>query len=221
MKRRTTKFGDVLLWQMTDSGGEPGNGPKRRTWVTAPWMHEFDRQFFPCTPIENWDANIYVNVDAEGPDDIEDVLLQISPGNYHFVNDRVREVVEFSCPGHAQFLPVQLRRNRPGWRPPGQYWLMHWLRLVDCFDREKSDWEQLERGIMMRYDGLVIDMTKIPEQVLGCRMVHRKMKLLVRPLVRDAFIAANIRGMYFIPMRTSPSGWNPPRDTIWQPVPGL
>ncbi|HLP83801.1 MAG TPA: DUF1629 domain-containing protein [Phycisphaerales bacterium] len=140
MAKRTPKYGDVQLWQMTDSGGEPGSGPKRRTWVTAPWMHEFDRQFFPCTPIVNWDDRLFVDIDADGPDDMEDVLLQISSGNYHFVNNRVRDVVESICPGHAQFLPISLRRKgKPRWQAPGPYWLMHWLRLVDCFDREKSD----------------------------------------------------------------------------------
>ncbi len=109
------------------------------------------------------------------------------------------------APGHAQFLPVTLRAtDGADLSGAGEYWVANWLNLVDCFDEARSDCLRDDStNQILSVMTLVIDESRVPENVLVFRCARATWKLVIRPVVKRALIKARIRMATFYRLRTT------------------
>ncbi len=122
-----------------------------------------------------------------------------SPG--HIASDRLRRLIEREAPGHAEFLPVGLVwRNKPA--NLGNYWMINWLHMVDCFDRARSKYTTVPdkhepEGQRLSFDKLVINSRKIPRAIAVCRLTYYENIVVIRRSLREVLDAHGITGCQF------------------------
>lgn len=122
------------------------------------------RSFSRCEWISDWPDDVVVEVESAGAGP-EDLPWWQSPGT--FGSDRFRQTVERVAPDHAQFLPVKLRYDGGAVITEilgfGRYWIVNWLKLVDCLDPVAS---QLDlSGEYPKFQWDYIDSSLVPPNV--------------------------------------------------------
>ncbi len=144
---------------------------------------------------------VVVDMDSRSP--VEDMPWCGSRG--HIVSDRLRRLIEANAPKHAQFLPaILLFDGEP--LDIGCYWATNWLHMVDCFHRELSEYDRIEDGsepdgFRLSFDNLVIDASRIPPEILVCRVKHYENVCLIRQRLRSVLDAAGVTGVQYYPVQ--------------------
>lgn len=131
----------------------------------------------------------------------EDVLFSAPP--YMTVADRFKEFVERHAPDHCEFCPVYIEWPARYPKMP-QYWYTNWLKVIDCFDREKSD-------VQLNYYGngahswveYVIDPARVPDDALIFRLDGQRTSIIVRRSLKLLLDRHKFRYLAWDPMRTS------------------
>lgn len=189
MKRRP----NAKFWELFNVAGHDS-----QRWIaTSSDMFGLYDRLFECRPIDTWTPPV---VNCKSPHIFEDILIQKD-----IYSSRARQVFEEVAPGHAQFLPVILRStDGADLSGAGEYWVANWLNLVDCFDEARSEcFRDQKTGRICSVMTLVIDESKVPENVSVFRCARATWKLVVRPVVKRALIEAKIRMAAFYRLRTT------------------
>ena len=123
-------------------------------------------------------------------------------GAVHVVSARFRELIERHCPGDAIFLPIGVRRNG---RPfgPAPYWVAHWVRALDCLDRErsKSFVMKLRNGQTEEvFTSPCVDLAKVPPEVQVWRARPPMSSVFIRDEMRSKIEDAKLSGCQFYPV---------------------
>jgi hypothetical protein len=112
------------------------------------------------------------------------------------VSDRLRALLEAEAPGAAEYLPVHLQGPRSR-ELPGPYWVMNWVRLLDCLDEEAS-MDEDEKGRFVQVP--VIDPSRIPpDATLGLLKGYEVVKL-IRDDLRIKIEKAGLTGLKYSPI---------------------
>lgn len=83
------------------------------------------------------------------------------------------------------------------------YWTLHTENIADCIDFNKSVWwdeDHLKRGCNLRFRKIVLDYSKIPENMKIFVIKHMKILIIVHQDIKDAFEKNELIGGKFIPL---------------------
>jgi hypothetical protein len=92
------------------------------------------------------------------------------PPQPQVVSNAMKLFFEEHAPGDGQFLPITIRQQRGRFFEQGEYWCVHWVKVIDCIDWARSRWkkqrndqglEWFEFGFM----GAIFDPSKVPHDV--------------------------------------------------------
>jgi hypothetical protein len=131
----------------------------------------------------------------------EDVLFSAPP--YMTVSDRFKVAIEEIAPDHCEFCPVHI--DWPELYPPmPRYWYTNWLKVIDCYDREKSDVDLDYYGPGAHsWNEYVIDPDMVSPDVLIFRLGERRISIVVRRSLKLLLDKHKFRYLSWDPMRTS------------------
>ncbi|MBL8887754.1 MAG: hypothetical protein JNK16_13935 [Phycisphaerales bacterium] len=112
-------------------------------------------------------------------------------GFYHVVSDRLRMLLEEKAPNHTQFLRVYpYFRGRAA--DVGPYWVANWLFVVDCLDREATDWFSTGEISIP-----AIRVSKIPRSKLVFRIEGAAEYTVAHARLKDLVTSSGLRGCQF------------------------
>jgi hypothetical protein len=116
------------------------------------------------------------------------------------VSAKVRQVLEARAPSQVQFLPVELSVERA--LPPITYWLVNTLRVLECYHPKLSKWKVLSvpSKTWWSFSKLVIDRSRVPENIAIFREVHCSTPIIIRTELRRALEVAGVTGAQFYPI---------------------
>lgn len=101
-----------------------------------------------------WSGSYEAVADEPGP--LEDMPWC----DMDIVSDRFKELLCAIAPGCAQFLPMHVRDYR-GRTARQMYWVVNWLRIVDCIDMTHTDVMYVPKGDPI-YVSIAINCAKVP-----------------------------------------------------------
>lgn len=120
--------------------------------------------------------------------------LFVSEGLKAFLND-IPELAEA-----VQFLPFGII-DKKGKRIPGDYYLAHVTRSIDCFDRQKGAFKPHPKtGKVWRIRTIEVEQDKIPDDVKIFRLGEDESRILLRSDVVDAIHAQGFTGLSVNPV---------------------
>lgn len=87
--------------------------------------------------------------------------------------------------------------------PP--YWMVNFMQMMDCYHRSLSDFNILDDpsepdGKRFSFNKLVIDSSRVPEDVLLCRVYRYENVVIVRRRLREVLDAHGITGVQYYPV---------------------
>ncbi len=184
---------NAKFWTLFNMGGHDS----QRWMCNSVDMCRLQNRLFMCIQMSDWIPPV---IHCDPPHIFEDVLIQTD-----VYSSRAKQVFEEVAPGHAQFLPVTLRStDGADLSGAGEYWVANWLNLVDCFDEARSECLRDDAtNEILSVMTLVIDETRVPENVVVFRCARASWKLVVRPVVKRALVKAKIGMAAFYRLRTT------------------
>lgn len=119
----------------------------------------------------------------------------------YLASDRLRAFLKEILPGQQQFLPTKLVRKGKT-VTDFRYWAVNWLRMVDCFDRERSEYQVVPvpghpNETRHSFDRLVINKAAVPEDAAVFRVQHYETVVIARDWVRKRLEYAGMTGCQF------------------------
>lgn len=138
--------------------------------------------------IADWDSSLVIRCDDPGP--MEDFPW----AKEHIVSDRLRSLLETHAPGCAQYLAVTLAHH-DGRRVSEPYWIANWLHTVDFYDRTHTDMISTADGVT--FFEVVIDASKIPDEIPICRMRDFSNYIVVRDDIKQLIKTSGMTGCQF------------------------
>jgi hypothetical protein len=135
---------------------------------------------------------------SRGP--LEDMPWSI--GSAPIVSDRLKRILEKHAPQHGEYWPVEIY-GRHADTGGMNYWLVNWLRVVDCFDRSASDYDIVQDHAgdsRYRFRKLVITEAAVPRRAKLFRVLHFPEIQIVRRNLLMTIAAAGITGYQTYPI---------------------
>jgi hypothetical protein len=149
-------------------------------WKTKYLLHQ--ARVMPRT---EWPADPPL-IRCQRPGPQPDVLSEST--DLYVVSGCLRAFLDAEAPGACQFLAVRL--EGPGGKaPPGEYWVVNWLRAIECM-HESSYGDEVDESGKRKVWYPVIDPSIVPpDAVLGIVEGFRGMRLIrgdLRKKIKDA-----------------------------------
>ncbi|MBS0197688.1 MAG: hypothetical protein JSR77_13115 [Planctomycetes bacterium] len=197
----TWRADGALFYRLTSTGEDPEHEkPADRCFghaVLSEGISIFD--LFDSKEIRDWKhGTLFVEPGVRLDD------LPWNTANQLIVSDRLKALLEDLAPRQVQYLPMKVIRakwklvdlsrfvvQRKGSRilaPLGSYWLMNTLMEVDCMNVE------LAKTDLYR---TCIETSRVPPNVQVFRIKGRAASAFCRRKVREACVAAGMRGVQF------------------------
>lgn len=182
--------------------GNADNSDRERSSVREEAPLEILRQFNLGVPVLSPPPPIRVRVDGRIP-------LEDMPWSLHceVVSDRFRKFIEEHAPEHAQFFQVDFYGPKK-LLPTQPYYIINWIRVIDCIDMQKSDYERYEilgsNGVFRnRFYSIVIDENRVQDDVKVFRLKHCEHYVGIRDDFAKQMRAAGLTGIqiYDLPHR--------------------
>ena len=87
----------------------------------------------------NWPRELAFTADQDFPDDLLLIDGFANTEGVFPVSNSVKEFLEGKCLRDVEFVPIKILDHRSN--PVADYWLVHPTLVVDCIDRDRSDFE--------------------------------------------------------------------------------
>lgn len=205
MERKANQDQKVKRFMTLSCSG--GNECKR--WMVSPgWDVTTEMSVRRRALISEWSEASAI-VESKGGIQIEDMPWSID--NNFIISDRFRKFLEREAPGHAQFLGIRFT-GPAKLVPKERYWLVNWLKEIDCLDRARS----MEEGTAGPYvKWVVIDPARVPDDVLVGYVVGALPDLFMRGDLIRKIKKAGVTGPQFRELWYSTDADAPPPS--WRP----
>ncbi len=131
---------------------------------------------------------------------IEDFPFNVG-GDIVQLSQRAKEVLEAEAPGQCEYIEQYV--GPPPHEDHGpiagcidyKMYVLNILNLVDCIDREKSDW----RGPNGTYVNIVMDVSKVPDHLKIFRVLDHEFAVYIRDPLYRAMKFAKLTGFTVVP----------------------
>ena len=102
-------------------------------------------------------------------------------------------------PTEIEYLPIRIR-NQKKQIVQRSYWIANVLRVVDCADMKRSEFEmsEISKKLVWRFSRLVLDESRIPDDAPIFRLANQPKLVLVREDLFGDFLDADITGVMFV-----------------------
>lgn len=131
----------------------------------------------------------------------EDVLYSAPPRMT--VADRFKAVIEEIAPSHCEFCPVHIDWP-PLYPPMPRFWYTNWLKVIDCYDREKSDVDLNYYGPGAHsWNQYVIDPARVPPDAMIFKLGGDDGVTVIRHSIKNLLDKHKFRYLAWDPIRTS------------------
>ncbi len=123
---------------------------------------------------------------------------------YPVISTKIKEIMELFCDVHkqeVQFVKATVSYKEQIWE---DYWFLHVMFWLPCLDREKSVYDTYEDGMIVDFDKLVLDESRIKPRFgdppLIFRLEEKPGVYLFHEKVVDAVMKVNPTGIKFYPV---------------------
>jgi len=127
----------------------------------------------------------------------------------HIISKKLKEILDSECQGAFDFYPVTIR-NQKGRIVKASYYLAHLRIILDCMDREKSDFtiNPINTEHATRIRRLVLREDKIPDNIkIFALKEDPSLWLVQRELAKNIYREFDCRGMLFIKLENYGIEW--------------
>jgi hypothetical protein len=172
------------VYEFFRCGMEQFNG-----WTDVPWQLGLKVDHY-LPPVLR-----YYAVNMLEPEDFP----RTGTGQHFLVSDRIVNILKsLNVPGIDYY---ESEIIRPNGEVIKGYSTLNILNLLDCIDKEKSQFSIIKYGPakVYKFKQLCLDHSKIPHQ-LKLFKVKGKFLIIADQLIKDAFKAEKITGVYFKPI---------------------
>ncbi|WP_299769049.1 DUF1629 domain-containing protein [uncultured Dokdonia sp.] len=112
---------------------------------------------------------------------------------FKVISQKMKNVFEKFIDNEVEFFEVEFEGNK---KIDEKYFLMNFLNLQSAMDYDKSDFLQISNGEIIEIDKMVVDYTKLENQI-AFRLKEVEHVLVINDELRQAIEEANITGIKF------------------------
>ena len=144
---------------------------------------------------DNFPENAEYRMNDDFPDNIElhDILHNLD--EQLIINEKTRKFFENQEIKDVEYLPVNII-NHKGRKVKEKYYIMNFLKLVDCIDRDQTTfgWNSLDPDLMEDVENLTVDESRIPLDSHIFRIKHLTSVILIYKDLLDLINKAGFKG---------------------------